>query len=138
MIDINGLSYDYCLVSELLGKTLTRVEKIADDAIEFCADDGSQYVMFHDQDCCEHVSIEDINGELDWLVGSPIVLAEESTNKDSDPPGVDVPPDHWRESWTWTFYRIATEKGLVVIRWYGESNGYYSEKANFVRVHPRP
>lgn len=116
--------------SDLVGKTLKRVEKESSDRIVFELEDGTEYLMWHNQDCCESVYVEDINGELDWLVGAPILQAEETTNANENPEGV-KPPEEWQESWTWTFYRISTIKGTVVIRWYGSSNGCYSESVDF-------
>jgi hypothetical protein len=77
------------------------------------------------------VSIEDICGDLQDLVGSTITQAEESMS-DENPEGLKVP--EYQDSFTWTFYRFATAKGSVVIRWYGESNGYYSESVSFEKA----
>ena len=116
---------DSCGVSELLGKTLTECEQIGNDEIIFTCSDGSQYKMFHDYDCCESVYIEDVCGELSDLVGSPLLMAVEVSN---DPPESHKSGD---DSETWTFYKFATIKGFVDIRWYGSSNGYYSESVDF-------
>lgn len=116
--------------STLIGKVFMEVAgEVGSDEVVFKADDGNEYVLLHDQDCCEHVSVEDINGDLSDLIGSPILIAEEVTSNEN-PEGVTVP--EYQESFTWTFYKIATQKGHVVIRWYGESNGYYSESVDLV------
>ena len=121
-------------ISELLGKTFVKVERINNygDEIIFWLDDKSGYKMLHNQDCCESVDIEDIEGSLGDLVGNPILVAEESTNSDEPKKEVETfangTPYEWEdESSTWTFYKLATIKGHVDIRWYGSSNGYYSE-----------
>jgi hypothetical protein len=119
--------------STLLGRTLASVTgAVGDEAMDFVTDDGETFRLYHYQDCCERVSVEDIIGDLSDLIGSPIVLAEESTS-DADPEGYN-PESTYRESFTWTFYRIATAKGHVDIRWLGESNGHYSESVYFERV----
>lgn len=129
-------SRDNVGVEALLGKTLVSVEgAVGDGVIKFVADDGTRYAMFHIQDCCEIVVVEDICGDLADLIGSPIVQAEASSNegyrRDRGEWPKDAPVPEYLDSWTWTFYRIATAKGLVVIRWLGQSNGYYSESVDF-------
>lgn len=121
---------EYLNISELIGKTLTKIVKSTSDEgdeIRFYTENGEVYLMYHEQYCCESVFIEDICGDLYDLIGSPIVMAEEVTE--------DRPPlDEWDESYTWTFYKFATNKGCVTIRWYGTSNGYYSESVYFIKV----
>ncbi len=120
-------------ISVLLGKTLASVEKNdTEQELLFTLEDGTRYRMHHSQDCCESVYIEDINGDLSNLVGSPILMAEEATsNTDPDDAKDRTPHD---DSFTWTFYKLATVKGYVNIRWLGESNGYYSESVDFVQI----
>ena len=113
--------------SDLVGKTMESVVNNNDEEIVFKTVDGDVYKLYHSQDCCESVSVEDIAGDLKDLVGSPITMAEEETSGEN-PPGVDKGN---QESFTWTFYKLATVKGYVTIRWYGESNGYYSESVSF-------
>ena len=116
--------------SDLLGQTLRGVTgEVGGLSIIFTTVDGKTYQLYHDQSCCEIVTIDDICGELSDLVGSPITQAEENSSRNENPPGITSVV--YYGSFTWTFYRIATAKGQVVIRWYGESNGYYSEDVYF-------
>jgi len=115
---------------ELKGKTLTKIEVCqkgysADDSkncIYFHTELGEVYILWHRQICCESVHIESIVGDITDLYGHPILVAEESKNSN-------VTGDGFEGTHTWTFYKLATIKGYVDIRWYGESNGYYSEEA---------
>lgn len=133
--------------SELVGKTLTAVVVSDDkDEITFTTDDCLTFRQRHEQDCCEHVRVEDIAGDIEDLIGAPILLAEEVSQSgysdydysgDEDkrtvtgwPEGIPV-PQYVSESFTWTFYKLSTIKGSVTIRWLGESNGYYSESVSF-------
>jgi hypothetical protein len=120
-------------ISELIGKTIKEIKGGAgDDTMTFVCADGTVYTMYHSQDCCESVYIADIVGDLPDLIGTPILRAEESTSGDRP---ADLPaPEYEAESQTWTFYKLATVKGWVDIRWYGSSNGYYSEGVTFARA----
>lgn len=127
---------DYCdkypEIGSLVGKTITEIAGEVDgDEIRFTTSDGRKYMLYHEQDCCEYVYIESIVGDLQDLVGEPLLVAEEAFD---DTMGTLQPPDSHDDSYTWTFYKFDTRKGGVTIRFFGSSNGYYGEKACLVRV----
>lgn len=109
----------YVDIEDMLGKIFVSVEKIDDDELVFKTE-TEIYTFQHDQECCENVEIESIVGDLQDLVGEPLVRAEENSKEDPEA----------CESGTWTFYKFATRKGYVDVRWYGSSNGYYSESVS--------
>jgi hypothetical protein len=116
-------------IEDLLGKIIISIEgNIGDDVMTITTSDNNQYRLYHDQDCCENVDIQDIIGDLNDLLNTPILQAEEVTNSDDTFGKIKYP-----DSFTWTFYKLATIKGYVTISWLGESNGYYSESVSIVK-----
>lgn len=121
-------------LDELVGKTLVDIQgaQVDGEEIIFTCSDGTKYKMYHEQDCCESVYIEDICGDVDCLLNTPITMAEDISNECADMGPKD--PEWHDDSHTWTWYKLATVKGYVTIRWYGESNGYYSESVDFLKL----
>jgi len=118
--------YDYdssAKLVDMVGKVFTSVTETGSTMV--FENDNDRYVFFHSQDCCESVSINDIVGDLSDLVGETLLVAEEVSGE--SPVGFE---DEYHESVTWTFYKFATRKGYVDVRWLGESNGYYSESVD--------
>ena len=116
--------------SALKGKVLSEVIGGKDSSeLIFVCSDGARYKMYHMQDCCESVRIEDIDGEFSDIIGTPIVSAEDVCGETAQPDG--WVKDEYEDSYKWTFYKIDTAKGGVTIRWFGSSNGYYSESVDF-------
>jgi len=115
----------------LKGKILVEVRGLVEgsDSVEFECADGTEYQMYHIQDCCESVYLADVLGSVDDLLGEEILKAEESWQ---DTTGIDC-----SESCSWTFYTLRTNKATVTLRWFGSSNGYYSERVDFVELSGR-
>jgi hypothetical protein len=111
-------------IEQMVGKVFT---SIRNEDTELVFENATErFVFFHAQDCCEHVSIEDVCGDLEDLVGEPLLMAEEVS-------GYVGPEPEYYDSYTYTFYKFATRKGYVDVRWLGESNGYYSESVSLGR-----
>jgi hypothetical protein len=102
---------------KMLGATLVKA-----DGEEFVTDAGDVHRFYHVQDCCEAVYIESVDGDYADLLGSPLLQAEEveSESRETDCGCED-----------WTFYKFATVKGSVTVRWLGSSNGYYSTSVSY-------
>lgn len=119
-----------CKFEELKGREVKYIkgaEKGSKEVIFVCAG-GDAFRLAHNQNCCEEVWLEDICGDVKDLLNTPILLAEEVSSRDMPPIDVNC------ESYTWTFYKLATIKGSVTLRWFGKSNGYYSERVDFEKI----
>lgn len=117
--------------SVLQGQTLVSVEgaTAGSEQITFTLADGRRFQLYHEQDCCETVNLEDVCGDITDLIGVPLALAECVNNVD--------PPDiakRYEDCPEWTFYKLVTNKGAVTLRWYGDSNGYYSTDVTFAEL----
>lgn len=123
-------------IGDMIGLTMTAATgAVGDEEMRFTSADGRTFRFWHDQGCCEYVRIEDIAGDMADLVGSPIVMAEEVSSLDGFDEAAEARKgDYEPESYTWTFYKFATAKGYVTVRWLGTSNGYYGESVYFEEV----
>jgi hypothetical protein len=98
----------------------------------FYCKNGNIVKFFHDKQCCECVFLADADGltngvdiftDCDWCEVEEII--KDDTDKDTKP------IDEYDYNYTWTFYKFKTNKGYDTMRWYGTSNGFYSESVDF-------
>lgn len=93
-------------------------------------EDGSAIRFYHSQSCCESVDLDDICGDVDDLLNAKLYGIELRNNFNQPA------RDCYDESYTWSFYSIRTDKGYVDLKWYGCSNGYYSETVDVEYYQP--
>lgn len=121
-------------IESFKGQTIKHIEQSEDEVI-FTMKDDTKYKMYHSQDCCEYVYLEEVIGDLKDLLDTPLLEAEEVTNTSDEencPPAIDGHDEY--NSYTWTFYKLGTIKGHVTLRWFGSSNGYYSESVDIKQI----
>lgn len=118
-------------INALIGKIITAVDGLRQysECVTFRCSDGSEYEFYHHPECCESVSLADFSGDEDDILNTEIIQAEESIS--TEPQNEE---DKQRDSFTWCFYRITTAKGQLVLRFLGESNGYYGERMEFYQT----
>ena len=112
----------YCDMKDMVGKKVLGIY-YDEENFQILTDD-CVYAFYHQQDCCESVRLTQVDGISDKIIGSRIVIAEVVTDEKSVAGG----------SITWSFYKIGTNKGMIDFRWQGESNGYYSESVDLVKI----
>lgn len=132
-LESQDVKYDYigsASFHDLYGETIELIIVVGKRELIFKTK-YQTFLMTHTQDCCEDVQLEDVAGNWADLLGHPIVsTAEETTSLP-----VDNQSDYFSQSsFTWTYYSLQTCKGKVHLRWYGTSNGCYSEKVNISNI----
>lgn len=118
--------WQYSKMEDLLNQVpieITKTEYDGNDCIYIKTLSDREFHLVHSQDCCESVNLESIDGDIQRLLNSPIITSYESYENGNS-----------GESSTWSFYHIGTNLDTVVIRFYGESNGYYSETAQLYEL----
>ena len=112
----------HCDIKDMVGKKITGI--YYDEEYFQIRTDDCVYAFYHEQDCCESVWLTQVDGISDKLIGSRIVIAEVVTDeKDTEHGHI-----------TWSFYKIGTNKGMIDLRWQGESDGYYSETVDLIKI----
>ena len=109
------------VIREIIGLVPVLVDQ-TEDQIVMVFSNGAKAIWYHEQDCCEWVTVDDVVGDWSDLYGHPLLVAEERISE-SDRPDF----DHQ----TWTFYTFRSVGGSVDVKWHGSSNGYYSESVDF-------
>lgn len=102
-------------IEALQGLTLRRCVRDGNE-IYLYADNGLSFSLGNPSDA----EIEDICGELEWLVGSPITMAEQEESSRDRGDGY--------EDMAWYYYKLATVKGYVTVR-FACTDGYYASYA---------
>ena len=129
--DLGGWDERYrnsCDIKDMVGKKVLGIY-YDEENFQILTDDGV-YAFYHEQSCCENVWLTQVDGISDKIIGSRIVIAEVVTKTGED--GV-IDTDKYN-SVTWSFYKIGTNKGMIDFRFQGESNGYYSESVDLIKI----
>jgi hypothetical protein len=117
-------------VESMIGSVVKSID--IDESNDDCLitlEDGRKFKIEHFQDCCETVQFYDASGDVHSLIGKKLTNVTEDYN--DDPIEEDLSCDG---SHTWSVYKFQTDENTVILRWYGDSNGYYSETTQLYEV----
>ncbi len=118
--------------SDLIGKSISVISTVVPgtEVIFFTLYDNSIWKMWYEDGAPVAATVAEVVGDIKDIMDSALLEAESISQK-AKPEDI---PEGYDPSATWTFYKFRTRKGSVVIRWLGISNGWYSEKVNFMRI----
>lgn len=113
------------MLEKIIGATILDVGMGATPSLLFITTNKGLLHFYHNQDCCESVWLEDGFEDLKRMIGEKVFSAKEVTNHNIGEmlPCSDV-------SFTWTYYNISTLYHDCTLRFYGTSNGWYSESVD--------
>ena len=102
----------------LIGKTLTAFELTTDrKAMRFTLADGEQIVALCDADCCSETWIEHVSMPARGFPATVVDADDVGMPDLGNMPGRDVVEYYG--------FRVATDKGELLVDYRNESNGYY-------------
>lgn len=121
------------ILKRIIGQTPVKITgaEVGSEDMVIVTKEGNTLRLRYEHDCCARCEIIQIDGDIEDLIGNPLVMCEDVSSEapEGDAQSVGL-EEYSSESFTWTFYKFATVKGYVTIRWYGSSNGYYSESVS--------
>ncbi len=87
---------------------------------------GRRFMFCHNQDCCESVTIVDVDGyKQEDLKGDLLQIDYETFE-----------PMDYCDHTTLTNIRFVCNHRTMIVRWVGTSNGFYSETVSFCEIKP--
>jgi hypothetical protein len=115
-------------IASLVGETLTHIDCDGTSQIMLTTASGRQIMIYHEQDCCESVQIQDTEGNWHDLIGKVITDTDHDTTHTCG---------DCADSCTLSVLTFKVDDATVISRWIGESNGYYSEGVDLLDITKR-
>lgn len=115
------------LLRNIIGAKITDVSQgdEYDFLLTISTNKGLTLKFYHEQDCCESVWLEDGFDDLKSMIGKEILDIEYIFNQ------TDEPLEDVDDSYTWHYTNIKTIDKDCQLRFFGTSNGFYSEDIDF-------
>lgn len=117
---------EYSKIENLQGLRVSEIDDLGDSVL-ITTECGRQFLITHNQQCCENVFQESVDGKWESLIGKVIVHVSQSESPGDDDDGLLL-------SQTNTTIILAVDDSTVISRWVGTSNGYYSERVDILEL----